>query len=137
MNTPVSLEGLRELVQTAVDSYEKLFILRALAEAGQAAAADTLAEHLSSDHHLVREALVELAQAGLVVIRDPGCYAYRPQEPTRERSIRALFALLEEEPIELARLMDRAALARARSSLDARVASSYLALSRVRHRGPR
>ena len=85
---------------------------------------------------VVQEALEGLWQVGLVAVHAGGLYEYERGDAGRDAAVTALFALLEEDPVELARLLDRAAMERARSALNERLTAGY-AIHHVRHHGKR
>jgi DNA-binding GntR family transcriptional regulator len=121
----------RELVRAGVDSYEKLVVLEVLFRADEALAVDAVCERTGSPRSTVQEALDELWKADLVVLRAGRQYAYDHADADLDASFVALLRMFDQDPVELAHLLDRAAMERARSALHERISRGY-ALRRAR-----
>ena len=132
--TPSSVpDAVRELVLSVVDSYEKLYVLSALVRSDSALELDSLCERVSLPRDIVHESLQPLALAGLAHQHAGGLYAYECADPDRARAVESLLELFERDPLELSRLLDRAAVERARSAIHERLTSGYASRQLRRH----
>ena len=126
----------RDLVLTVVDSYEKLYVLGVLFRSDGAMGLDSLAERTAQPPHLVQDALDELSVAGFIHREADGGHGYVRGEPGRDSSVRTLLELFDRDPLELSRLLDNAAVERARTAIHERLTSGFHA-RHFRHHGRR
>lgn len=126
-------QAVRELVRDAVDSYEKLHTLAALDRAVVACDVEQLAQSTQLAPEVVRSCLHSLEECGFAQRDADGKYLASAVQPA-SAPVRELLELLEHDPVALARLMDQAALDRARRALHERLNSDY---ARTRHHGRR
>ena len=134
--THAASEQVRELIQAAVDSYEKLYVLDILAREEGPLSIDVISERARLAHSVVEDVLAALWMSDVVVLRAKGLYEYDRSQPSRNAALSALAQMLEQDPVELSRLMDRAALERARAALHDRLRAGYVQ-QHLRHHGRR
>jgi DNA-binding GntR family transcriptional regulator len=117
-------EVARALLQSCLDSYEKLHIVRALSAAGRELSLDELVQHSGLSSFTIDEALPPLMEAGLVV-RAGKRFAYAAGDPQRDAGVAALCALLVQDAVEIAALLNAAAMERARKAIEARMRVAF------------
>lgn len=116
--------AVRALLMSCLDSYEKLHIVCALSSAGRGLALDDLAKQSSVPRAHVCEALPALLNAGLVV-RTGESFAYVAGDAEREAGVASVRALLAQNAVELAMLLNALALERARKAIEARLQVAF------------
>lgn len=125
MTTGDVRDPVRELVQAAVDSYEKLYVLEALWSTEGPLDIDVICERVRLPLSIVQEVLEALWQTHLVQMHSRASYEYDRSDAHVDAVVGALIDLLAQDPLELSRIMDRAAIERARSALHARLSAGY------------
>ena len=113
----------QELIREVAFTYERVHVLTSLFASRAWTTAEELAAQTGTPALLVHEALVELLDTGFVAqdASDRARFTYAEGDPERDSQLRALQALSEEDPVELARLLNAIALERARDALYARL----------------
>jgi len=125
MTRPAVPDSVRDLVLAVVDSYEKLYVLSALYRVEGPLDTLTLAEHVKLSRDIVQEALDPLSHAGVVQLQRDGSYAYERGDEALDTRVAELLTMFDNDPLELSRLMDHAAMERARSAIHERLTSGY------------
>jgi len=107
---------LRDLLETRIDSFEKLELVLLLHRApDRTRAVPELADQLQLRREVARRLSVELRGAGLVEFTYRGQVQLLPSSPLDEESVEELIRLYRSDPIQIMRLLSDIALRRIRS----------------------
>lgn len=118
-------DGIRTLLETQLDSFDKLEIVRALRAAGQSMSAEALESACRCPPHAVRDALADL-ERGTIIEHADARRLVRLGASSKHPNFEALMQLYESDPSRVMSVLSSLAMERIRTMAARAFADAFL-----------